>query len=314
MVTCSNAARGVGAPKPQPDAISKPLAPYDGASFEVSNTEGTVRGSTVSKQCGRITNPVLRMVNWAALVFVLSVLNANCTRSPHLTEYDEESNKQARSAPLVVVGVVDSDRPVGQPVPSRRDPNYPMQLHRARVQVENVLRGSINQPSFFVYYFGFGGGYEGPRPLGFGPEPSRRILWLRRDPDVLRMACDGWDGCTMLVKSGAHPRYKADPRKSLAYALADILLTRGEGKIDEIPFASEIQWGVPGQGMEGYLIGKLRHLATTESSAVKGAACVQLWIYQQDRIDSTLRQEARDSLEAAQCVCSMKPDENIACQ
>jgi hypothetical protein len=128
------------------------------------------------------------------------------------------------------------------------------------------------------------------------------------------MACDGWDGCTMFVKSGGHRGYKANPRKSLSYALADILLTRGEGKIDEIPFASEIERGVPGQGLEGYLIGKLRNLAVTESSAVKAAACVQLWIYQQDRIDSSLRRQARESLEAARCVCSMKPDMNIACQ
>jgi hypothetical protein len=256
---------------------------------------------------------VSRMVNCVALVYVFSVLNANCTRSPHLTEYDEESNKQARSAPLVVVGVVDSDMRVGGPVPSRRDPSYPMQLHRARVQVENVLRGSISERTFLVYYFGLGGGFDGPRPLGFGPEASRRILWLRRDGNLFRMACDGWDACTMFVKSGAHPRYMADPQKSLPYALADILLTRGEGKIDEIPFATEIERGVPGQGMEGYLIGKLRNLALTESSAVKAAACVQLWIYQQDRIDSTLRQQARNSLEAAQCVCSLKPDKNIAC-
>jgi len=220
------------------------------------------------------------MFSCVALVFLFSVLNASCTRSLHLTEYDEESNKQARSAPLVVVGVVDSDRRVGRPVPSRTDPNYPMQLHQARVQVENVLRGAISERTFLVYYFGFGGGFDGPRRLGFGPKASRRILWLRKDGEVFRMACDGWDACTMFVDSGAHPRYKADPRKPLSYALADILLTRGEGKIDEIPFASEIERGVPGQGMEGYIIGKLRDLALTESSAVKTAACVQLWIYQ----------------------------------
>ena len=146
---CSSAARGAGAPKPQSEAISKPLGPNDDASFDVSNTEGTVRGSAVSKQCGRMKNLVPRVVSCVALVFVYSVLNANCTRSPHLTEYDEESNKQARSAPLVVVGVVDSDRRVGRPVPSRRDPSYPMQLHRARVQVENVLRGSVREQTFF---------------------------------------------------------------------------------------------------------------------------------------------------------------------
>lgn len=118
----------------------------------------------------------------------------------------------------------------------------------------------------------------------------------------------------MFVKSGAHPGYKADLRKCLSYALADILLTRGEGKIDEIPCAREIETGVLGQGMEGYLIEKLRNLALTESSAVKAAACVQLWIYQQDRIDSSLRHQARDALDTAQCVCSMKPDQNIACR
>jgi hypothetical protein len=210
--------------------------------------------------------------------------------------------------------VVDSDSRVGRPVPSRRDPNYPMQLHRARVHVENVLRGSIGERTFLVYYFGLGGGFEGYRPLGFGPEASRRILWLRKDADVFRMACDGWDGCTMFVKSGAHPSYEADPRKSLSYALADILLTRGKGKIEEIPFASEIERGVPGQGMESYLIEKLGNLALSESSTVKAAACVQLWIYQQDRIDTRLRQQARNSLDTAQCVCSINPDQNIACQ
>jgi hypothetical protein len=79
------------------------------------------------------------------------------------------------------------------------------------------------------------------------------VTQRRRCADVLRMACDGWDGCTMLMKSGAHPRHRADPRKSLAYVLADILLTRGEGKIDEIPFASEIERDVPGRGMEALL-------------------------------------------------------------
>jgi hypothetical protein len=245
---------------PWGEAISKPLPANDGPSFEVSNIVGTLRGSVVSKQCGRMTNPMSRRVSCVALLFAFGVLNASCKRSRHLTEYDEESNKQARSPPLVVVGVVDSDMRVGRPVPSRRDPNYPMQVHRARVQVENVLRGSISKRTFFVYYFALGGGFDGPRPLGFGSEASRRILWLRGDADVFRMACDGWDSCTMFVESGAHPRYKADPRKPLAYALADILLTRGEGKIDEIPFASEIE---PGGTRTGD--GRLLNRETTKS-------------------------------------------------
>jgi hypothetical protein len=56
-------------------------------------------------------------------------------------------------------------------------------------------RGSLGDKTAFVYYFAFAGGFNGPRPLGFWSPPSRRVLWLRRDGGVFRMACDGWDGC-----------------------------------------------------------------------------------------------------------------------
>ena len=75
----------------------------------------------------------------------------------------------------------------------------------------------------------------------------------------------------MFVESGAHPYYRADLSKSLDYALADLLLTRGEGKIDDRRFASEIEWGVPDQGLQGHVIGRLEHLALTEPAAVKAA-------------------------------------------
>ncbi len=170
---------------------------------------------------------------------LLLALGNSCARAPQLTEYDEQSNAQARSAPLVVVGVADSDVMIGNAVPSRRDPNYPMLLHRVRVHVENVLKGSISEPTIEVYYFGFASGFDGPRPLGFGRDPSRRILWLREDRGVLRMACDGWDGCTRFVESGAHPGYKVDPQRGLDYAMADILLTRGTGKTNDLRWATE---------------------------------------------------------------------------
>jgi len=175
-----------------------------------------------------------RIQAWLAAPFLLILLDAGCSRTPRLTEYDQKSNSQARSAPLVVVGLADSDLPIGRPLPSRHDPNYPMQLHRVKVRIENILKGSAGEPTIFVYYFAFAGGFDGPRPVGFGREPSRRILWLRRDGGSLRMACDGWDGCTMFVKSGAHPQYRADPQQPLNRALADILLTRGEGEINDL--------------------------------------------------------------------------------
>ncbi len=133
-----------------------------------------------------------RIQTWLAAPFLLIALDAGC-QAPRFTEHDENSNSQARSAPLVVVGVADSDVPIGRPVPSRHDPDYPMQLHRVKVRIENVLKGSVDEPTISVYYFAFAGGFDGPRPLGFGRQPSRRILWLRKDGGSFRMACDGWD-------------------------------------------------------------------------------------------------------------------------
>jgi hypothetical protein len=243
-------------------------------------------------------------------------LECGCSRIPNLTELDERANGQARAAPLVVVGVADSDISIGPTRPQPGDPNYPTQLHKVRVQVENVLRGSLLDHTIFVYYFGFAGGFDGPRPLGFARLPSRRVLWLRKEAGVLRMASDGWDGSTMFVSSGSHPHYHVDPQKSLDYALVDILLTRGEGEVNDLQFGSQIMWGVPDQGLQDYVIAKLRHLAETESPDVKGAACKGIWIYTQDRIGSTFpfRGEAEESLQAAQCQCHKDPSGNPVCE
>jgi len=237
----------------------------------------------------------------AALAAVGLLLNLGCNRTPALVENDEQLNQQARSASLVVVGVIDSDRSVGSPRPSRADPRCPMQLHRTRVRVENVLRGSIKTGTFVVYYFGFAGGFDGPRPMGFWNIPSRRVLWMRRDGGVLRMACDGWDGCTMPVESGAHPQYRADPDKPLDYALADVLLTRGDGAVSDDRFADEISSGVPDPGLQSYVMGKLEQLARTEPAIIKAAACEQLRIDTRDRIEGRLQQQARQFLKAASC-------------
>jgi len=117
----------------------------------------------------------------------------------------------------------------------------------------------------------------------------------------------------MFVKSGAHPQYRADPQQPLDRALVDILLTRGEGEINDLEFASQIQWSIP-QGIQGYVIEKLGHLALTEVSEIKTSACESLWVYTQDRIDDRLRQKAQESLDAANCKCRLKPDHNVVCQ
>ena len=231
---------------------------------------------------------------------------------PHLVDQCDTQGDFQDAAPIVVVGVLLSDTLVLAPVPKHSSPGYPLQLRKLTVSVENVLRGNISGGTVPVYYFTFAGAFDGPQPLGMWRVGSRRILWLRTDLGVLRTACDGWDQCTRGVYSGAHPHYTADPQKPVAYAVADILLTRGEGQINENRFAGSIDSGSPGP--EGYLIEKYRKLALTEGSAIKTAACTQLWINAQDRgVPARSRRIAGEALREADCKCATKTNGQLDC-
>jgi hypothetical protein len=228
---------------------------------------------------------------------------------------DSKSNSRA-SAPIVVVGVLTSDILVRRPIPMHSSPHYPLQLRRLTLRVENVLKGAPVPEIISVYYFTWAGGFDGPRPLGFWRVGGRRILWLRMDVGVFRTVCDGWDGCTEGVASGAHPRYRRDPRKPLEYAFVDSRFTRGEGTIDETGFATELDWEAPDQvtGLQAYSIDKLRHLALTEGGEVKSSACRALWIYTVDLLKPAIHSAAENAMNAANCRCNMKADGNVKCQ
>jgi hypothetical protein len=237
---------------------------------------------------------------------------ANGSLPPHLIDQCDSKGNPGDSASIVIVGVLVSDTLVLRPVPMHSNPEYPLQLHRLGVRVENVLKGDVSRGTVAVYYFTFEGTYEGPQTLGAWRVESRRILWLRRDAGVLRTVCDGWDGCTWGVYSGAHPHFTVAPQKPIAYAVADILLTRGEGKVDDSRFAGALQWGAPSP--EDYLIEKYQHLALTEGSPVKTAACIQLWICAQDRgASQSSRNIAREAMRQANCRCITKPDGTPDC-
>jgi hypothetical protein len=84
------------------------------------------------------------------------------------------------------------------------------------------------------------------------------------------------------VGSGAHPQYRPDPQKPLEYAVADILLTRGDGANDR-EFAKELDYR--GNIPETYFFEKLQRLATTEVSEVRTAACKELSYYHQPCVE-----------------------------
>jgi hypothetical protein len=71
---------------------------------------------------------------------------------------------------------------------------------------------------------------------------------------------------------------------------------------------------VPDQGLQGYVVGKLQRLATSENGDIKSSACKLLWIYTVDRIAPSIRQEAERGLQAAGCQCAIKADGNVECQ
>jgi len=263
------------------------------------------------------------LTNSLVVAAVILVVIASCLMwlavsglPPHLIDQCDYERSLVDSAPIVVVGVLASDTLVRRPVPMRSDPKCPLQLRRLTVRVENVLKGEVLPETITVYYFTWAGGFDGPRPLGFWTVGGRRILWLRRDSGVLRIACDGWDGCTEGVWSGAHPHYKPDPQKPIDYALVDLHLTRGEGTVNEIGFATEVFREelnrIP--GLQSYSVGKLRHLALTEHGDVKSSACMTLWIYTVDRVCPTIKRNAQEAMQAANCRCTKKPDGNVECQ
>jgi hypothetical protein len=192
-----------------------------------------------------------------------------------LLDYDVNADylTEIFPAPLVVVAI-NSDTLVRGPVPSRQNPALLLQLRQVHVRVENVLRGNARKGAMTIYYFAWNNYTGGNRPLGAWTPGDRGIFWLREDAGVLRTACDARD-CTMPVYSGTHPRYQADHRKPLGYALADIWFTRGEGASDA-DLARQVDWGYPSTVPETYVTEKLQHLAATESELVRASACTQL--------------------------------------
>src|SRR5579863_3127425 len=239
----------------------------------------------------------------ATLLAVAVCLTWLATPPPHLKDHCDYERITVESAPIVVVGVLLSDILVRRPIPMRSDPKVPLQLRRLAVRVEHVLKGSNIPGAITVYYFTWAGGFDGPRPLGFWTVGGRRILWLRRDSGVLRTACDGWDGCTEGVWSGAHPLFRPDSQKPLEFALVDLHLTRGEGITNEIGFATEVFREEPDQipGLQAYAVQKQRHLALTEHDDVKSSACFALWIYSVDKVQAAIHRDAEDAMQAANC-------------
>lgn len=201
-----------------------------------------------------------------------------CQSTPKLIDYSivqtPAGTSAARAAPVVIVGILGTDVPVAGAVRSHWNPQISYRLHRVTVAVENVLRGHLASRSINVYYFHFDVTYIGSPPLGSWRSGERRLMFIKRDAGVLRLACDGADYCTYLVQSGAHIGYKPDPHRPLDAALADILLVQGVGT-NELVFADSIERSAS-KISRTYAVPKLEALALSDKSTIRRAACYTL--------------------------------------
>jgi hypothetical protein len=151
-----------------------------------------------------------------------------------------------RLAPIVVVASVLKNDVILQNRPAVRIPNVALDLHAVRCSLENVLKGTIEQPEFTFYYFGQNSarGWNPFYKILFRAEPAKRyIFFLVRENGVLRSIGDVGE-YFIEVRSGAHPGYIPPDLKDgwidqadLGHAVADVLLKKGDGADSSNPTA-----------------------------------------------------------------------------
>ena len=215
-----------------------------------------------------------------ALAIAVSGLYVGCERVPNLIAYRvsrtmDESRAMQSAAPILVVGTIGPDDPIGKREQSPWDPILWLQLHRMQIQVENSLRGSLKPKSTVSpYYFMVASSYEGPRPLGDWRMGKRRLFYIREDNGVLRLACDFSNHCAFTVGTGAHPDFKPKPNQPLDAVLADLYFTRGKG-VSDLEFADAIPRYGTGMSRQ-YAVPKLQLLAASTNQDIHEAACYTL--------------------------------------
>ncbi len=200
--------------------------------------------------------------SWLA-IFVC--LLAGCAR-PRLTERTGAEIEEIRSAPVVVAGAIWSDARAGL--------GHGLELRRVKVGIENVLKGDVPLGPAEIYYFTLPPDADEPQPLGMWHAGERRIFYLRPEVGVLHTACDGRDDCTIPYETGSHAGFRPDTHRPVDYAIAELLLTPGDGVTDE-QFAHSIEQKVPARPIN-FVIDRLEQLASSSGEAVRAAACMQL--------------------------------------
>jgi hypothetical protein len=173
-------------------------------------------------------------MDWRALILVSLAGLSSCSRpqfQPRESAGPLAVPESIQRADAIIVGTVSKVEIAALP-----KTDHCSVLIRAEVLVENVLKGSVREPSVSYYYFGPNCGFVGP--VEVLDTASRKIFFLSRDQGYWRALADYWRN-TLPVNSGRHPGDFSDG-KPIEQAVAEVLLMPGD-RYSASNFASTIQ-------------------------------------------------------------------------
>jgi hypothetical protein len=184
-----------------------------------------------------------------------------------------------RNAPTVVVGVVRDVNPVGSPRPALRLPELDLQLFRAEILVEVVLKGSA--PFHLVFWF-YGPdvrqGLTGAPKFLLHPG-ERRLLFLTSERGRMRAVGDYLDH-SIRIWTGT-PKLERKDTQTLGGILSSILL-EPTMDVDLEPLASDLFWlsrAADFFGSRSNSVHLLRSLLRHPDSTLRQKACRVLALY-----------------------------------
>jgi hypothetical protein len=179
-----------------------------------------------------------------------------------------------RSAPIIVVGVIQQIDRIGGPVSSVHVEGLTLQLFRARAQKDVALKGDVRRDFEFFYF--------GPDPRDgmagfpkFWLQPSqRRILFLEPSVQGYRAVGDYLD-YTEWVHSGSPNQACTTGETDIGKAIACVMLTPGKG-FDETAFSNGMvnaSHTAVEFSTEAFVVELLKHLVTHSSAKIRTEAC-----------------------------------------
>jgi len=186
------------------------------------------------------------------------------------------------SIPVILVGQVIKTMKVGSPQTDPWGRTHSLQLHKAAVKVENVLRGKVQPGDIDLYYF------RDLQPVGMlqlGTVPDsgswnegdREMFFLQSDSGRLRTVCDTYAHCVLPVYSGHHDLLQANANVWIGNTITDILLARGQDTSDQqMAKAIGKSSGPCYEFSPAYTVDKLKQFVRTGSAPIRHEACVAL--------------------------------------